>query len=151
MIRGDHFLPVNEEMIPSGEIRPVQETPLDFLKPRAIGQRIREPYEQLVRAGGYDHTWVLNHAPGSTSRPAASAYDPVSGRLLEVFTTQPGLQFYTGNRLMPDKKTGRSRHSGFCFEAQKFPDTPHQAAFPSVVLSPGEIYSYTTIYKFCVQ
>jgi aldose 1-epimerase len=153
MIRADYFLPINEEFIPTGEIRPVKATPMDFLKPRPLGSGLNDPYDQILIAGGYDHTWVLKEKHEHENRPAAGAYDPGSGRLLELFTTQPGLHFYTGNQLGLNKKdnSGHRQYQGFCFEAQKFPDAPHHADFPSVILAKDAAYHHTTIYKFSVQ
>ena len=155
MIQADSFLPVDEDIIPTGEMRAVQGTPMEFLTPQSIGSRIQRADDQLLLAGGYDQNWVLKKNCLHGNTPAASVYDPVSGRFMEVITDQPGIQFYTGNHLNvhhPDKKTLRyGRYAGFCLETQKFPDAPHQAAFPSIVLAKGEIYTHKTIYRFSVK
>lgn len=146
-----HFTPVNQNTIPTGELRPVQGTPFDFTAMTAIGARIDLPNEQLHIASGYDHNWVLNHAPGKLGH-AATVVEPESGRMLTVLTTQPGVQFYTGNNL-PEKVVGKAgtvyrKRGGFCLETQHFPDSPNQPNFPSVVLRPNETYRHTTIFQF---
>ncbi|MCB8944440.1 MAG: galactose mutarotase [Ardenticatenaceae bacterium] len=150
----DYFTPVNECLIPTGELCPVAGTPLDFAQAAAIGARIDLPDAQLGVGGGYDHNWVLRGGDGRLTL-AASVYEPTSGRVLETYTTQPGLQFYTGNYLDGTLrgKDGQSIHkrSGFCLETQHFPDSPNQPAFPSTVLKPGETYAQTTIYRFGVR
>jgi aldose 1-epimerase len=150
MIDADQYTPVNSELIPTGEIEPVVNTPFDFTTPRAIGERINADDEQLRFAGGYDQNWVLTKKDGL--RLAASVYEPTSGRVMEVWTTQPGLQFYSGNGLN-GRITGKGgqvylHRSAFCLESQHFPDSPNEAAFPSTELKPGETYQSTTIYKF---
>ncbi len=146
------FLPVDATLIPTGELRPVQGTPMDFTAPTAIGAHIHADDEQLHRTrGGYDHTWVLDAAGGALAH-AARVYEPTSGRVLDVFTTQPGVQFYTGN-FLDGSIIGRggwayAKHHGFCLETHHFPDSPNQPAFPSTVLSPGETYRQTTVYRF---
>ena len=153
-IEADAFTPIDETLIPTGEIRNVKGTPLDFTSPTAIGARIGNPDQQLRLAGGYDHNFVLRGDPGRL-RTAARVYEPQTGRMMEVFTTQPGLQFYSGNFLDGTLvgKSGRAytKHSGCCFEAQHFPDSPNQPDFPSTVLRPGEKYHHTTIYRFSVE
>ncbi len=153
MINADRFTPVNENLIPTGELRPVAGTPLDFTRPTPIGARIDADDEQLRRANGYDHNFVLN-AAGDLSVLTARVVEPSTGRVLEVYTTQPGMQFYTGN-FLDGSLTGRGRvyhrRTGFCLETQHFPDSPNQPNFPSVVLNPGQEYHHTTIYKFSVQ
>jgi aldose 1-epimerase len=143
-------VPVGPTLIPTGELRPVAGTPLDFRQPQAIGARIGADDEQLRYAGGYDHTWVLDKAPGELAL-AARVADPLSGRVLEVLTTEPGVQFYAGN-MMEGGLLGRGgyeyvRHSGLCLETQHFPDSPNQPGFPSTALRPGETYRQTTIYR----
>ena len=153
-LHADRFLPVDATLIPTGELAPVAGTPLDFRRPTAIGARIHAADPQLLRAGGYDHTWALD-SPGSEPRPAAQVYDPASGRVLDVSTTQPGVQFYSGNMLdgTLTGKAGRrySKHSGLCLETQHFPDSPNQPQFPSTVLAPGATYRQTTLYQFSVR
>ena len=154
MINADAFTPVDTTLIPTGELRPVKGTPFDFLTPTVVGKRINDKYEQLITGNGYDHNWVLN-TKNSITVLAASAYEPASGRLLEVYTTEPGIQFYTGNFLKGDQigKTGKPYNfrNGMCFEAQVFPDTPNHPTFPSCVLKKGEKYTQTTIYKFTTK
>jgi aldose 1-epimerase len=153
-INADAFTPVDDGLIPTGEIRNVKNTPMDFTLPMPIGTRIHEGYEQLVVAGGYDHNFVLR-ADTESLRSAARLYEPESGRLLEVLTTQPGMQFYSGNFLdgVIVGKGGRAcgKYSGCCFETQHFPDSPNQPSFPSTILEPGEPYHHTTVFKFSVE
>jgi aldose 1-epimerase len=152
-IEADHFTPVDATLIPTGERRPVAGTPLDFRKPAAIGARIDAADEQLRAGGGYDHNFGLRGAAGEL-RLAARVLEPKSGRVLEVLTTEPGLQFYSGNFLDGSirGKSGRPyvRRGGFCLEAQHFPDSPNQPAFPPVVLRPGQMYRQTTVYRLTV-
>jgi aldose 1-epimerase len=153
IIAASRFTPINENLIPLGELRPVAGTPFDFTKPHAIGERIGVADEQLKRGLGYDHNFVLDGAAG-TMRVVAKAWSPKTGRLLEVLTVEPGLQFYSGNFLDGTLvgKTGAAykfRH-GFCLETQHFPDSPNQPSFPSTVLKPGQQYKTTTIYRFSV-
>ena len=141
-------------LIPTGELAPVAGTPLDFRKPEAIGARINADYEQLKLAGGYDHNWVLNGKAG-TLHLAAIVTDPVSGRKLTVETTEPGVQFYSGN-FLDGTFTGRhgvkyEKHSGFCLETQHFPDSPNHPDFPSTVVKPGETMHSTTTFTFGVE
>ncbi len=151
MINADRFTPVNKNLIPTGELRPVEGTPFDFRKPEAIGARIDEKDEQLKVARGYDHSFVLSHKkPGLVL--AARAEDLSSGRVLEVYTTEPGVQFYTGN-FLDGKIRGKHGHmypyrGAFCLETQHFPDSPNQSNFPSTILKPGETYRSKTVYKF---
>jgi aldose 1-epimerase len=147
-----HYLPVDATQIPTGELAPVAGTPFDFTTPTAIGARIDADDEQLRGAkGGYDHCWVFGHG-GDLGKAVGRVVEPVSGRTLELFTTQPGVQFYSANFLEGDLKGkgGRAypKHSAFCLETQHFPDSPNQPAFPSTVLRPGETYGHTTIYRF---
>ncbi|HJZ49977.1 MAG TPA: aldose epimerase family protein [Roseiflexaceae bacterium] len=153
-LHGTWFLPIDESFIPLGELRPVQDTPMDFTRPTPIGERIGADDEQLRRAQGYDHTWVMDKPAGALGR-AARVYEPDSGRVLEVYTTTPGVQFYSGN-MLDGSLTGKggtvySRNSGLCLETQHFPDSPNQPRFPSTVLHPGETYRQTTIFQFGVQ
>ncbi len=150
-VAADRFLPVDGSLIPTGEPAQVAGTPFDFREPCAIGERIRAGSAQLVLARGYDHTYVLDR--GSTSEPglAARVSDPGSGRVLEVATTEPGLQVYSGNFLDGTLvgASGRAyrQSDGFALETQHFPDSPNQPAFPSTVLRPGEVFESTTIYR----
>lgn len=153
-INADAFTAVDETLIPTGELRCVKGTPMDFTGGASIGAHIGEGNQQLQFAGGgYDHNFVLN-APHDLSRVAARLHDPNSGRTMEVFTTEPGLQFYSGNFLDGSivGKGGRAyvKHSGCCLETQHFPDSPNHANFPSTVLKPGQEYRHTTVYKFSV-
>ena len=155
VVNADRFTPVNENLIPTGELRSVEGTPLDFRTPHALGERINDTtYEQIVKGKGYDHNFVLNKDSGELSF-AASAYDKENGRFLEVFTTQPGIQLYTGNFLngSQEGKNGAvyNYRNGFCLETQHFPDSPNQPGFPPVVLRPGEVYKQQTIFKFSVK
>jgi aldose 1-epimerase len=145
---------VDSTLIPTGELRPVAGTPFDFRQPTAIGARIKQDDEQLKFGNGYDHNWVLNKAPGVLGL-AARVYDPESGRVLEVLTTDPGLQFYTGN-FLDGTITGKGGwvyqfRNAFCMEPQHFPDSPNHPEFPSVVLRPGAVYKNTIIYRFSVR
>ncbi len=146
-IFADHFTPVDKDQIPTGEIKPVKDTPMDFTKPMVIGSRI----EQVQ--GGYDHNYVLSSSDSSPAL-AASAYEPKSGRVMEIFTTEPGVQFYTGNFLdgsVKGKGVVYNKHAGFCLETQHFPDSPNKPDFPSVVLRPGEKYTQLTVHKFAAR
>ena len=154
MIDADAFTPVDSTLIPTGERQPVAGTPFDFRKLTAIGARIGDTNEQLRIAGGYDHNFVLNRKGDGLQR-AARVVDPATGRTLEVATTEPGLQFYSGN-FLDGTLTGKSGHvyrhrTGFCLETQHFPDSPNQPSFPSVLLRPGEQYSSKTVYTFGVE
>ena len=150
-LHADRFTPVDENLIPTGELRSVEGTPFDFRKPIAIGARIDQADEQLKRARGYDHNFVVNGTMG-TLRPAARVEEPRSGRVMEVLTTEPGVQFYTGN-FLDGSIRGKgnqpyNQRSGFCLETQHFPDSPNKPAFPSVLLKPGERFRSTTVYRF---
>jgi aldose 1-epimerase len=154
MIPADKFTPVDSTLIPTGELRPVAGTPFDFRKPTAIGARINQDNEQLKFGGGYDHNWVINKEMGQLT-VMARVYEPATGRVLEVLSTEPGLQFYTGN-FLDGKITGKGGwvyqfRNGFCMEPQHYPDSPNQPNFPSVVLKPGQVYKNTIIYRFSVQ
>jgi aldose 1-epimerase len=154
MIKADRFNPVDKGLIPTGELRSVKGTPMDFTESTAIGTRINQQDEQLIFGKGYDHNWVLNHADGTLGL-AVRVVEPSSGRVMEVHTTEPGVQFYTGNFLDGSIKGKGSRvyeqRSGFCLETQHFPDSPNQPKFPSTVLKPGQKYTSTTVYKFSAQ
>jgi len=154
MIRADRFTPIDATSIPTGELRNVKGTPFDFTNATAIGARIDQDDQQLRMGGGYDHNWVLNGGTAGAPTLAAQAYDPQSGRLLEVRTTEPGLQFYAGNFLDGIRgKDGRiyNRRDAFCLETQHFPDSPNHANFPSTVLKPGQRFQSTTVYKFSTK
>jgi aldose 1-epimerase len=153
-INADRFCAVNENLIPTGELRWVKGSPFDFTTIHKIGESIDEPDQQLIFGKGYDHNWVLNKKSDELSL-AAKVKEPISGRVMEVFTTEPGLQFYSGNFLNKDEigKGGKvyDFRSAFCLEAQHFPDSPNQPNFPSTVLNPGDVYSQKTIYRFSVE
>jgi aldose 1-epimerase len=150
-INADRFTPVNATLIPTGELHAVAGTPFDFRNEAVIGARIGADDAQLKAGRGYDHNWVLNAAQGNALRFAALLADPVSGRVLEVRTTQPGLQFYSGN-FMNGKQAGEGSvygyRTGLCLETQHFPDSPNQPAFPSTILRPGETYVQKTVLHF---
>ena len=151
MLNADRITPVNASLLPTGELRDVAGTAFDFRQPVAIGARIDSDDIQLVYGNGYDHNWVLNNPDGSLY-PAARVIEPTTGRILEAFTTEPGLQLYTGNYL-DGSCVGKggvvyNQYAGFALEAQHFPDSPHQPEFPTTVFNPGDTYSQTTVYKF---
>jgi aldose 1-epimerase len=150
-LNADRFTPVDATLIPTGELASVEGTPFDFRRSTAIGARIGQANEQLQRGNGYDHNWVLNGASGSL-RSVALVYEPLSGRTLEVFTTEPGMQFYSGNFLDGSEHGKRgiayAYRTGFCLETQHFPDSPNHPQFPSTTLRAGQHYYSTTIYKF---
>jgi aldose 1-epimerase len=154
MIAAGRFTPVDETMIPTGACASVKGTPFDFCEPTPIGARLGVNDEQLTRAGGYDHNWVLSHTGEGVAR-AARLRDPSSGRVVELWTTEPGVQFYSGNKLdgaLVGKGGRRCRkHGGLCLEPQHFPDSPNQPQFPSTILRPNEEYRSTTIYRFLVD
>ena len=153
-IDADRFTPVNAGLIPTGELRNVDGTPFDFRTPTPIGARIDRSDEQLVAGKGYDHNFVLNGKAGSL-RLAARVREPKSGRVLEVLTVEPGLQFYSGNFLdgTLEGKGGKAyKHRyGFCLEAQHYPDSPNKPEFPSTRLRPGETYRTATVYRFATD
>ena len=154
MMPADKFTPVDVNLIPTGELKPVNGTPFDFRTPTAIGARIGQDDEQLKFGGGYDHNWVINKPMGQLGL-MARVYEPTSGRVMEVWSTDPGLQFYSGN-FLDGKNKGKGGwvhkyRNGFCMEPQHYPDSPNQPNFPSVVLKPGQTYRNTIIYKFSVQ
>ena len=149
----DRFTPVDANLIPTGELRPVDGAPFDFRAGTPIGERIDNDDEQLHLARGYDHNFVLAKEPGQLTL-AATACDEHSGRTLDVLTTEPGVQFYSGN-FLDGSNIGKGRkpyrhRSGFCLETQHFPDSPNHPSFPSTLLRPGETYRQTTVYKFGV-
>lgn len=151
MLAADHYTPVDETLIPTGEIAPVAGTPLDFTKPTDIGARIKELKGEPT---GYDHNFVLNSG-GKSLALAVRVYEPKTGRVMELSTTEPGVQFYTGN-FLDGTITGKDgiayrKHHAFCLEAQHYPDSIHHANFPSAVLEPGKTYTQTTVYKFSAR
>ena len=154
VINADNFLPVDSNLIPTGEIRKVNTTPFDFRIPKKIGHDIKEKNQQLKNGIGYDHCWVLNN-PEKDFRYVASAYEENSGRFLQIFSTEPGIQFYSGNFLdgtLPTKTKGfYKKRTGFCLETQHYPDSPNQPNFPSVKLKPGEIYFSKTKFRLSVK
>ncbi len=148
-IHSNYYVPVNENLIPTGEIKPVQDSPFDFRQLKSIKEHIEEV------SGGYDHTFVLTKAQPKSLTLAARVYEPHSGRTLKVLTTQPGMQFYTGN-FLDGSVTGKGgkvyhKHTGFCLETQHYPDSPNHPKFPNTILNPGEIYRHTTVYQFGVD
>ncbi len=154
MIAADHITPVDKGLIPTGATMSVAGTPFDFTKPTAIGARIDAQNEQLAFGGGYDHNFVLARWDG-TLRSVAIVHEPKSGRMMEVLTTEPGVQFYCGN-FLDGSNVGKGGHayrhrSGFCLETQHFPDSPNQPAFPSTILRPGQTYRQTTVYRFSAR
>jgi len=154
MIAADRFTPVDAGLIPTGELRPVKGTPFDFTKSTAIGARIGQDDEQLKLGKGYDHNWVLNKGSGGLTK-AAEVHEPQTGRVMQVWTTEPALQFYTGNFLdgTLKGKGGKPypRRGAFCMETQHYPDSPNKPAFPSTELKPGATYHTTTVYRFSAK
>src|SRR5207302_1487408 len=148
------FTPVGQDLIPTGEIASVAETPFDFREPTRIGARINDHHPQLEYAGGYDHNWVFDGWQPNSATPLLQARvtDPSTGRVLEMWTTEPGVQFYTGNQLdgslSSPSGVAYTRGAGFTLETQHFPDSPNQPSFPSTVLRPGEEFRSTTIFRF---
>lgn len=154
MMNADKYTPVKKGMLPTGKLPPVQGTPMDFITPSAIGACIDTDFEQLRRGNGYDHNFVINKKDKGLTL-AARVYEPTSGRVMEVITSEPGIQFYSGNWLKgarPGKSgTLYKQHWGFCLETQHFPDSPNQPDFPSTILRPGETYRTTTVYRFLTR
>jgi aldose 1-epimerase len=149
MLNADRFTPVDEGLIPTGELKNVKDTPMDFTEPKAIGSRIKQ-----VDIGGYDHNFILNGKTG-VMKLCAKVYEPKTGRTMEIHTTEPGVQFYTGN-FLDGTLTGKAgkvyhKHYAFCLETQHFPDSPNKPDFPSVVLRPGEKYDIATVHKFSAK
>jgi aldose 1-epimerase len=148
-LNGDRYTVVDDTLIPTGELRAVQRTPMDFREPHAIGERIGQV------PGGYDHNWTLADEMRTVLQLAAIVHEPVSGRTLHVRTDQPGLQFYSGNflngKLVGKGNTAYVKNYGFCLETQHFPDSPNQPAFPGTILRPGATFRSTTEYRFGVQ
>lgn len=153
-INADGYTPVDAGLIPVGGVKPVAGTPFDFHTPTEIGARIGADNEQLKIAGGYDHNWVLNGKNGEM-KVAAKVFDPKSGRVLTVSTTQPGVQFYSGNFLNGAYKgkagVAYAKNTGLCLETQHYPDSPNQPAFPSTLLKPGETLHTETVFAFSTQ
>ncbi|HEY1337817.1 MAG TPA: aldose epimerase family protein [Bryobacteraceae bacterium] len=154
MINADRFTPVDEGLIPTGELKAVKGTPFDFTKATAIGARIEQKDQQLQFGNGYDHNWVLNKGNGGLTK-AAEVREPTTGRVMEVWTTEPGMQFYTGNFLdgTIKGKGGKAYpfRGAFCMETQHYPDSPNKPNFPSTVLKPGQTYHTTTVYRFSAR
>lgn len=152
-IPAENFTATDDALIPTGALEPVEGTPLDFNKPVKIGQRINAPFKALQQGKGYDHNYVLNGEPGSL-KLAARVVEPASGRVMEVHTTDPAVQLYTGNHLKSVKGKGGhvydARH-GFCLETQKYPDSPNKPQFPSAVVRPGETYLHKTTFSFSAE
>jgi aldose 1-epimerase len=153
-LKASRFLPVDPTLIPLGDLRAVRGTPMDFTTLTRIGARIAHDDVQLERGLGYDHTWVFDKEPGVLDL-VGRLYSPMTGRVMEVFTTQPGVQFYSGNQL-DGSLTGKGgkvyiQHSGLALETHHFPDSPNQPPFPSTVLRPGDVYRETTIYRFSTR
>jgi aldose 1-epimerase len=153
-IDADAFVAIDEGSIPTGALAPVAGTPFDFRTPRAIGARIDEDDTQLRNGQGYDHCFALNKPQGTALSRAARVLDPGSGRVLELFTEEPGVQFYSGN-FLDGSLTGKGQiyahRSGFCLEPQHFPDSPNQPQFPNVILRPGEVYQTESRFRFSVD
>lgn len=154
VLHADAFLPVNDSFIPTGEIMPVDDTPFDFRKPKSIGLDINHPHPQLRHGNGYDHCWVLNQTDTRMSR-AATLSESKSGRKMDVFSTEPGIQLYTGN-FLDGTEIGKGGEpyrfrSGLCLETQHFPDSPNQPHFPSTILNPGEKFKSSTLLKFYTE
>jgi aldose 1-epimerase len=153
MLKADKFTPVNDKLIPTGKIDDVKGTPMDFTTSKKIGRDIAQV--PGAAPGGYDHNWVLNRN-GNDLEMIGSVYHAPSGRYMEVYTTQPGIQFYSGNFLDGTLKNTRGgmkyvQHAGLCLETQHFPDSPNQPSFPNTILKPGETYHHTTVYKFSTK
>ena len=154
IINASKFTPVTVGLIPTGELRSVRGTPFDFTTAHSIGERVNSAEEQMIFGGGYDHNWVLDNQSGTLAL-AATVHDPTTGRIIEVFTTEPGLQFYCGN-FLDGKLTGKSGkkyefRNGFCLETQHYPDSPNQPLFPSTILKPGQMSKSTTVYRFSAK
>ena len=154
VIHASRFVPVDKQLIPEGGLAEVADTPFDFRTSTRIGARIDDNHPQIVNGRGYDHCWVLDGEPGAL-KLGATVYEPASGRVLELHTTEPGVQLYTGNFLNGSQigKGGRAydKRDGFCLETEHFPDSPNQPDFPSVVLSPGETYKTRTVFAFSAR
>jgi aldose 1-epimerase len=155
MIAADQFLPVDKTLIPTGELKPVAKTPFDFNTLTVIGARINDQDQQLLAGKGYDHCWVLKNGESKSLQKVSELYEPNSGRLMEVWTTEPGIQFYSGN-FLDGTLTGKGgvaykHRTGLCLETQHYPDSPNKPAFPSVTLNPGDTYQTSTVYTFKIR
>lgn len=153
-LNADRFIPVDDALIPTGAIETVSGTPFDFKTPAVIGSRIEDQHQQLMFGGGYDHCWVLRDSADSL-KLAATLHDPSSGRVMTTYTTEPGIQFYSGN-FLDGSLTGKfntvyKKRHGLCLETEHFPDSPNQQAFPSVELNPGDVYRTETVYAFSTK
>lgn len=157
MISAPEFTPVNDALIPTGELRSVEGTPFDFTEATSIGERIEQANEQLAFGGGYDHNFVLDRDDAAADELvlAAKVWEPQSGRLVEMSTTEPAIQFYSGNfldgTLIGKQGKAYGHRAGFALETQHYPDSPNQEAFPSTILEPGETYRSRTVYRFAAQ
>lgn len=155
MINADRYTPVDAEQIPTGQIADVKNTPFDFTKPKAIGRDIKKTHEQIKYGNGFDHNFVINRPKNSPMALAARVYEPSSGRVLEVETTEPGVQFYCGNfldgRLIGKGGKPYLNRGGFCLETQHFPDSPNHSEFPTTILRPGEELGSHTIFRFSTK
>lgn len=154
MLNADKFTPVDDVLIPTGEQLPVDGTPMDFRNPTPIGNRVNDDYQQLKYGRGYDHNWILNRKTPKGLELAATVYEPESGRFMEVYTTEPGIQFYGGNFFDGEVGKNNKRYeyrASLALETQHFPDSPNHLDFPSTVLSPGEEYEHICIYKVTVK
>lgn len=153
-LNAPNYIPVDKVLIPTGEVKSVKGGPFDFTSPKKIGLDINAADEQIAFGSGYDHCYAFDKAPGAYGK-IARVEDPISGRIMEVFTTEPGVQFYTGNhldgRLKGKNGAVYARRSGFCLETQHFPDSPNKPNFPSTVLRTGQTYTSKTVYQFSVQ
>jgi aldose 1-epimerase len=154
-INADRFVPVNETLIPTGELKPVAGTPFDFTKSTVVGTRINDSTDTQIKYGlGYDHCWVFTDSSNKLKQ-GATVYEPTSGRVMEVLTTEPAVQFYTGN-FLDGSLTGKGgvvykKRTGLCLETEHYPDSPNQPKFPTTTLKPGETYQTTTVYKFSTK
>ena len=154
MLNADHYTPVNAALIPTGNMATVAGTPMDFRTPHRIGERINDSFEQITLGGGYDHNWILN-GPNGVMKTAAVVVDPANGRTLTVTTTQPGVQFYSGNFLDGSFKgkngVSYAKRTGFCLETQHYPDSPNHPGFPTSEVKAGQTINSTTVFTFSVQ
>jgi aldose 1-epimerase len=154
MLKASRYTPVDDTLIPTGELARVEGTPFDFRTPAAIGDRIDGDHVQLKNGKGYDHNWVIDRTGPALER-AASVVEPTSGRTMDVATTEPGIQFYSGNFLdgSATGKGGRvyTHRTGFCLETQHYPDSPNRPSFPSTILHPGQTYASKTVFTFAVS
>lgn len=152
-LEADQYLPTNTGLIPTGDLAPVSDSPMDFTSSTTIGKRVNDDFQALKLGAGYDHCWVLRDNKGTSL--AATLYDPSSGRMMEVLTDQPGIQFYGGNFLDGNAKgkndVAYPHRSGLCLETQRFPDSPNQSKFPHCILKPGETYKHVMIHRFSIR